>query len=93
VYRAEHTTPEVVSAADGGWVVSYWADKTSGTTAWTTPDGTRIRHEGYGDGGGRVSGLVLDAGPLPAGTVGGLTAASDETNNKATMWTVVLASR
>ena len=41
------TTP-VVGADDGSWVVSYWSDKSSTTTAWTTvggdQPGRRLRH-------------------------------------------------
>ena len=88
---AAHTTPEV-NAPAGAWVVSYWADKTSGTTEWTAPAGTVERQQSIGSGGGRVTSLAADSGgPVSAGTVGGLTATADSSNGKATMWTVVLA--
>ena len=59
----------------GSWVVSYWGDKSSTTTAWTAPAGQTVRDQSYGSGGGRVTSLVTDgAGPVGAGTVAGLVA-------------------
>ena len=92
VNRTDHTTPVVPSAPAGAWVVSYWADKTSGTTSWTLPDGVTERQSTYGVGGGRITAVVGDSdGPVAGGPVGGLTATADSSNAKATMFTVVLA--
>ncbi|WP_370328126.1 PKD domain-containing protein [Euzebya sp.] len=90
-YRTEHTTPVVPSGLNEGTVVSYWADRTSGTTSWSVPAGQNVRHEGYGLGGGRVSAVVADAAFTTPGDVGGITAVSDETNRNATTWSIVLA--
>ncbi len=90
VYRSSHTSPEVVSEVEGAWVVSHWADKTSGTTDWSEPAGETVRAEIFGSGSGRVTSLLTDSGPVSAGTQGGLTATANESNQKATMSTLVL---
>ena len=41
---ASHTTPAATVATPGSWVVSYWADKSSSTTAWTAPAGQAVRN-------------------------------------------------
>lgn len=90
--RADHTTPTADLAVDGAWVVSYWADRTSSTTAWTPPAGVTVRHEGYTDAGGRVTAIAADSGgPVSAGPIGGLTATADSANSQAAMWTLALA--
>ncbi|HEC10281.1 MAG TPA: PKD domain-containing protein [Acidimicrobiales bacterium] len=87
---AAHTTP-TVAVTDTGWVVSYWVDKTSTTTAWTAPAGPVVRSSSAGTGGGHVSTLLVDSdGTASAGSPGGLTATADSVANKATMWTLVL---
>ena len=75
-----HTTPSTANTTDGAWRVSYWSDRNSETTTWTSPAGESTRAVTVGAGGGRVSGLLTDSGePLTAGTpasTGGLTATS-----------------
>ena len=88
--RAAHTTPTATAPA-GSWVVSYWADKTATTTAWTAPAGTQLLATGAGTGAGHMSWLLVDSGgPVPAGTVGGLTATADSAAANAVTATVVL---
>ena len=91
VARTTHTTPSFNVTNGGGWVVSYWADKSSATTAWTVPAGQVQRTQSIGAGSGRVTALSADSGAavLP-GTWTGLAASSDGSTAKATMWTVVL---
>lgn len=93
VKRTSHTTP-VVGASPTSWVVSLWANKSSGSTTWTTP-ATAISRQSLGSSGGsggRVSSLVADSGgPIGASSAGGLTAAASQSGSIATMWTVVLA--
>ncbi len=87
---ATHTTP-TVTGTDTGWVVSYWADKSSSTTVWTATTGPTVRSTSAGGGGGHVSTLVVDSdGVATGGSPGGFTATADATANKATMWTLVL---
>ena len=90
VVRAGHTTPTVEAAA-GDWALSYWADKTSATTAFTLPSEVTARQATCGTNTGRVCSVLADSdGPLAAGTYGGLTATADSASTNATMWTVLL---
>jgi PKD repeat protein len=85
-----HVTP-VVSATAGAWVVSYWSDKSSGTTAWTAPGSVVTRQVTLTTGGGRVTSLLADsAGPRPAGSAGGLTATTNASSGRAATWTLLL---
>lgn len=87
---AVHVSP-TMSAPSGAWVVSLWSDKSSSTTAWTPPDGLAVRAAAYGAGSGRVTTLVGDsAGPVPNGTVGGLTATTDAASSRGVAWTLTL---
>jgi hypothetical protein len=94
VSRAGHTTPAVTVPSGGGWLVSYWADKSSATTTWTVPDGVTGRGVSAGAGGGRITSLSGDS-LVPAGPAGALTAtattgAADSASAKAVMFSVVL---
>jgi PKD repeat protein len=90
--KAAHTTPAVTVATPGSWVVSYWADKSSTTTAWTPPSGQAVRNLSIGASSGRVTSLLTDGGGVaPPGPAGGLTATTDVAGSKATTLTVVLA--
>ncbi|WP_344867134.1 PKD domain-containing protein, partial [Planomonospora alba] len=92
VTRAEHTTPEVQVPAGGGWVVSYWGEKSSATTGWTAPAGETVRSTQAGTGNGRITSLLTDSGgPVAAGTRAGVTATADAASLRATMWSLVLA--
>jgi hypothetical protein len=89
--RTSHTTATADVAQAGSWVVSYWSDKSSATTSWTTPTGVVVRSTSIGTGSGRVTGVVADSGAgVQAGTAGGLTAVADSASAKAFGWTVVL---
>jgi PKD repeat protein len=89
---ASHTTPAATVATPGSWVVSYWADKSSSTTAWTAPAGQTVRNTSIGTLSGRVTSLLTDGGsPATPGTVGSLTATTDAAGTKATSLTLVLA--
>ena len=77
VLRAGHTTPTVDVAA-GDWAVSYWADKSSATTAFTLPDDVTQRQTTCGTSTGRICSVLADSdGAVSAGTYGGLTATSN----------------
>ena len=45
---AAHTSPTVNAPAGSKWLVTYWADKTSATTAWTPPAGQTFRSSKFG---------------------------------------------
>ncbi len=90
VVRAGHTTPMVDTEA-GDWAVSYWADKSSATTAFTLPGEVTQRQATCGASTGRICSVLADSdGAVPTGTYGGLTATSDAASGNATMWTVLL---
>jgi PKD repeat protein len=92
VTTASHTTPAATVVTPGSWVVSYWADKSSSTTAWTAPAGQTVRSVSLGTAAGRVTSLLTDAGaPTAPGTAGSLTATTDVAGTKATTLTLVLA--
>jgi PKD repeat protein len=88
-----HTTP-TVNAAAGDWVASWWTDKSTAVSAWTAPATVTKRDAGYDTGtSGRYSEMIADsAGPVAAGSYGGLTATTDTSSDKAIMWTIALTS-
>ncbi len=93
----DHTTPDVNVPATGDWVVSYWSDKTAGTTAWDSPAGQveRVDATSYVDPASptsvRMSGLLTDDGaPTVVGARVGLTAIASDKTTTATMATIVL---
>ncbi len=89
--KTAHTTPAATVATPGSWVVSYWADKSSSTTAWTAPAGQSVRNVSIGASSGRITSLLTDGGGVaPPGPAGGLTATTDLAGTKATMLTLVL---
>jgi PKD repeat protein len=89
-----HTTPTVTVPADGAWVVSLWADKSSATTTLTPPAGLNQRYFGCSTTSGRICSLLTDSGPVNGGTTaGGLTAVADATSPADTMWTLVLTAQ
>ncbi|HST86547.1 MAG TPA: PKD domain-containing protein, partial [Kineosporiaceae bacterium] len=92
VAQASHTTPTVAVASDGSALLSYWADKTTDTTAWTLPGSLTARNTTLGAGAGHITSVSADAGTgAGVGTAGGLTATADSVNSKAVMWSVVIA--
>ena len=89
---ASHVAPAVTVATAGSWVVSFWSDKSSSTTAWTPPSTATLRDQVYGTGGGRVTALIADSnaamapGTYPTQTATVVTGAS----GKAAMVSLVL---
>jgi PKD repeat protein len=92
--RATHTTPVVDNTVPGAWRVSYWADKSSATSAWTAPAGEQVRSTSFGSPSGHISTLLTDRGAAVAtGAQGGLAAVANSSNSSATMWTLLLRPR
>ena len=90
VFRPGHTTP-TVEAGEGDWAVSYWADKSSATTAFTLPAQVTQRQATCSANAGRICSVLADSdGGVAAGTYGGLTATADAASGSATMWTMLL---
>jgi hypothetical protein len=78
-----HKTPGLTVTSPGSWVVSYWADKSTTTTALTVPSGLTSRDVTVGSGGGHLVATVADSGGVvpvgsypaqTAGVVGGASA-------------------
>ena len=75
--QAGHATP-TVDAPAGSWVVSYWADKSTATTAFALPGSVTGRHALCGTGSGHVCSSLADSnGAVPTGQYGGLVATAD----------------
>nr|WP_242680664.1 PKD domain-containing protein [Nocardioides sp. IC4_145] len=90
VLRSTHTTP-ALEAAEGDWVLSYWADKSSATTSFTLPEGVVPRQAACSANAGRTCSVLADSGgPVGAGPVGGLAATADAPSASATAWTLLL---
>jgi PKD repeat protein len=88
--HAARPTPDVTAPA-GSWVVSYWADKSATTTAWTPDPSVTTRATGCTLDSGRICSAWADSGvPVPAGTYGHITATTNASSDKATMWSIVL---
>ena len=91
---ASHRTPTVSVTSPGGWLVSYWADKTGTNTGWTTPAGVTRRMQSVGTGGGHIGSVSGDSGgAVGVGTAGGIAATSSVSGNMAVMWSIVLAAQ
>ena len=86
-----HTAPDLSSPAAGGWIVTYWAEKTSTTTDWVPPAGAVSRAETSGSGSGRIESLLVDTGAaVVASPWQGLTATTDSAGRKVLMFSVSL---
>jgi PKD repeat protein len=86
-----HASPSATVSAAGSWVVLYWSDKSSTTTAWTAPSGVTSRGASIGSGTGRVTSLTADSGgTVPTGTYAARTAKTNAAS-RALKWTIVLA--
>ncbi len=91
ISSSTRTTPTVPVAHNGSALISYWADKSSATTTWTTPPGVSLRQLTVGSGGGRIVSAIADSGSLAAGTAGALTATADSASTRGVVWSVVVA--
>ena len=90
VNRPTHTTPVLTTSTPGGWVVSYWADKSGATQGWTAPAGQQTRTTFTSTLAGHVSALVTDGGQASTGPVGGITATGGDSELNAVMGTILL---
>jgi hypothetical protein len=88
---ARHTSPAVTAAASTGWLVTYWADKSTSTSAWTAPAGQMVRAKTFGSSSGHISGLLTDSnGAVPAGPAGQLTATASSTSTRGVSVSILL---
>jgi len=89
VSSATHTTPAVTVTRSGSQVLSYWVDKTSGNTGWTTPGNVAARSASIGSGAGRVTAFAGDT-VVAAGPWTGATATSSVAGTKTIGWSIVV---
>jgi len=80
----------VVGTDDGSWVVSYWADKSSSTTAWTAEASVAARAAGCAPSSGRICSLLADSHAKVPATYGNIAASTDASSSAAAMWSIVL---
>jgi hypothetical protein len=93
VTRASHWTPPASVPTTPSTVLSYWVDKSSASTGWTTPTGQIRRTSNAGTGSGRLTSIAVDPGSAAAsGPWGSISATASAASAKATMWTVVLTA-
>lgn len=86
-----HVTPTVVAPDGNQWLVSYWADKSNATSAWTLPASVTQRTTASGSPSGHISAILGDSnGPVPAGPAGGLTATANSTGGSAITFSVLV---
>ena len=79
-------------AESGSLLVSYWADKSGGTSTWALPPQVELRDLSVGAGGGRITAALGDTGSLAAGTAGGFTATADSSSRRGVLWSIVIGS-
>ncbi len=96
---ATHTSSAITVGAGSSWVLTYWADRSSGTTAWTLPSTVTSRGLALGTGGGTVTsvltdsgGPVLTTGTYPAATATSMTATGPSVSGRGATISIVLAS-
>ena len=71
--------------------MSYWADKSSATTAFTLPGGVTQRQAICGTNAGHICSVLADSdGGVSAGTYGPADRDGRRASANATMWTVLL---
>jgi len=87
---ATHTAPAVSGLTAGTWVLSYWTDKSTTTSAWTLPSGVTSRSQVFGTGGAAVSAVLADSGAGVSGNYAAQTATSSAASGSAAQWTVAL---
>jgi hypothetical protein len=80
--------PAVTAPADS-WVISYWADKSSATTSWSTSAATARQAQCVVTS-GRICSLFADSATPVTGPYGPIAASTDVPTSTATMWSIVL---
>ena len=90
VDATSRVTPLVSAVPDGSWVVSYWADKSSSTTAWTPSASVVTRGSGCGTSSARICSALADSNAKVAAVYGNISATVNAPSSAATMWSIVL---
>jgi hypothetical protein len=88
--RKVRTTPSVHAPAHA-WVLSYWADRSGSTTAWSAGPRAHVLQARCGHGPGHPCSLLADSGhPVRAGSYPGIHAHTNRPSPLATVWSIVL---
>jgi hypothetical protein len=87
---ATHTSPTVTAPAGNNLLLTYWADKSSTTTAWTAPAGVTVRNTGIGSPSGQVNGLLAESNSPVSGSTGGLAATANSSSSRGVSFSVVV---
>jgi PKD repeat protein len=85
-----HKSPTVNGLTTGSVALTFWADKSTTTSAWSLPAGVTQRSVIFGSGGGAVSGLLVDSGSTVSGSYGGQTATTNVKSGSGAAWVVAL---
>ncbi len=86
-----HVAPAIAVTAAGSWVLNYWADRSSTTSAWTLPTTVTSRGVGVGTVATSASGVLADSGaPAASGTHAAQTAVANATSGRGNMVSIVL---
>jgi len=83
-------TPQVSGVADGSWVVSYWADRSSATTVWTPSSEVVTRSTACGTTSARICSALADSDAKVPEVYGNISATTTVVSPVATMWSIVL---
>ncbi len=93
VTGAAHVSPALTATGSTSWLVTYWADKSASTTAWTAPAGQSVRARTFGTAAGHISALLTDSnGAVPAGATGQKTATANSSSSRGVSVSILLAS-
>lgn len=85
-----HVSPSVTVEGDLRTALTFWADRSSSTTAWTAPAELDVVLTSIGTGGGRVT-TMLGQETVGSGSYGGLIATTDAASARGVSLTLLLA--
>jgi len=89
--RTTRTTPTVSATDSHQWLVSYWTDKGSSTTAWSLPGGQTRRSSVFGTTSGHTSAILADGDDaVGSGAQGGLAASTDVAGSAAVTFSLLI---
>jgi PKD repeat protein len=84
------TAPGLSGLADGSYVVSFWADRSSATTSFTPPASTTQRSLVLGTGSATVNALLADSAGAVSGSYGPASATTNDASADSSSWSIAL---
>ena len=89
---SSRTTPAVVVAEEGSWLVSVWSEKSSTALTWNLPSNVTARTTAAATGTGKISAVLGDSNAaVPTGTAAGRTATTSSASSRASLFSVVVS--